>query len=105
MLSNNEFEAWRPLNSIVRCREKGPRRKQLAVLKPYLLDAPVEALCVRGGFETEIVKLCVAADRKEAWPCSCADGWLVPSAERASRKCRSSVNPAGAFGAAFAAGL
>jgi len=29
--------------------------KQVSVLKPYLLDAPVVALCIRGGFETEVV--------------------------------------------------
>jgi hypothetical protein len=29
--------------------------KHVAALKPYLLDEPVEALCIRGGFETEIV--------------------------------------------------
>jgi len=29
--------------------------KDLAVLKPYLLRAPLEALCIRGGFETDII--------------------------------------------------
>jgi hypothetical protein len=29
--------------------------KRVAALRPYLLDAPVEALCIHGGFETEVV--------------------------------------------------
>ena len=29
--------------------------KQVAGLRPYLLDPPVEALCIRGGFETAVV--------------------------------------------------